>query len=539
MTKLLKNNRGTSSIVSRDLEAGRGGFWVSAKTLSVVAVLLGVFVIVGWYLNVPALAQVYLNWSLMQVDIVLGILLIVMGVMLALVVGSTLNAWRKGEELQKKLEDEIGRRKKIERELDRAQEISKTGSWTLELSGQSMQWSNEVCRILDSSLNNNDMTFQRFLKSVHPDDRDFVGQEIQKTINQGTALSLTHRVVHRDGSIRIVKQRSEIYLDRQGNPTKILGTLQDITGQKEAESLGASLGRIVDKSFNEIYVFDAETFKFSKANLSARLNLRYNMEELHEMTPLDLLPEFTLEQFEELTDSLKKGANSITAFETIQRRNNGSLYPVDVRLQFSISETRPQFIAIVQDITDRKKVENLSHKSQQYMDKQVHERTLDLTKLNKELLKEIAEQKKTNEVLDTSENRLVEIMNNLVDAIITIDKEGSIHSFNRAAESLFGLKIEEALGQNINILMAGSDDTQHDEYLKDLLQSKKSADLGLRRVITARKKDGTTFSAELAVSETVIGDQRMFTGLIRNLNGKEDTDYELMPKAPDKLLKIY
>ena len=539
MTKLLKNNRGTSSIVSRDLEAGRGGFWVSAKTLSVVAVLLGVFVIVGWYLNVPALAQVYLNWSLMQVDIVLGILLIVMGVMLALVVGSTLNAWRKGEELQKKLEDEIGRRKKIERELDRAQEISKTGSWTLELSGQSMQWSNEVCRILDSSLNNNDMTFQRFLKSVHPDDRDFVGQEIQKTINQGTALSLTHRVVHRDGSIRIVKQRSEIYLDRQGNPTKILGTLQDITGQKEAESLGASLGRIVDKSFNEIYVFDAETFKFSKANLSARLNLRYNMEELHEMTPLDLLPEFTLEQFEELTDSLKKGANSITAFETIQRRNNGSLYPVDVRLQFSISETRPQFIAIVQEITDRKKVENLSHKSQQYMDKQVHERTLDLTKLNKELLKEIAEQKKTNEVLDTSENRLVEIMNNLVDAIITIDKEGSIHSFNRAAESLFGLKIEEALGQNINILMAGSDDTQHDEYLKDLLQSKKSADLGLRRVITARKKDGTTFSAELAVSETVIGDQRMFTGLIRNLNGKEDTDYELMPKAPDKLLKIY
>ena len=173
------------------------------------------------------------------------------------------------------------------------------------------------------------------------------------------------------------------------------------------------------------------------------------------------------------------------------------------------------------------------------MDKQVHERTLGLTKLNKEFLKEIAEQKKTNEVLEISENRLVEIMNNVVDAIITINKEGTLQSFNRAAESLFGLKTEEALGQNINILMAGSDDTQDNEYLKDLLQSEKSADLGLRRVITARRKDGTTFTAELAVSETVIGGQQMFTGLIRNLSSKEETDYELMPKVPDKLLNHY
>ena len=209
--KLLKNNRDNSSVNSKNLEAGRGGFWVSAKTLSVVAVFLGVFVIFSWYLNIPALAQVYLNWTLMQFDILLGILLILMGVMLALVVGSTFNAWRQGEGLQKKLEDEIGRRKKIERELDRAQEISKTGSWTLELSSQTMQWSNEVCRILDISKNNTDMNFKRFLKSVHPNDRNSVGHEIQKTINQGTALSLTHRIVHRDGSIRIVKQRSEVY----------------------------------------------------------------------------------------------------------------------------------------------------------------------------------------------------------------------------------------------------------------------------------------------------------------------------------------
>ncbi len=76
--------------------------------------------------------------------------------------------------------------------------------------------------------------------------------------------------------------------------------------------------------------------------------------------------------------------------------------------------------------------------------------------------------------------------------------------------------------------MAGSGAEPQDEYLKDLLQSKKSADLGLRRVVTARKKDGSTFSAELAVNETVIGGQRMFTGILRNLTDKEEMALESM-----------
>ena len=132
------------------------------------------------------------------------------------------------------------------------------------------------------------------------------------------------------------------------------------------------------------------------------------------------------------------------------------------------------------------------------------------------------------EILEASEHRLIRVMDNVVDGIITIDEEGTIHSFNRAAEHLFGFKVEEALGQNIDILMTGSGSSQCGEYYKNLLQSKKSADLGLRRVISVRKKDGTVLSVELAVRETVIGNQRMFTGLIRNLTEKIETEQELM-----------
>lgn len=504
------------------------GFWLSAKVLGIFSVFLGLLVSASGYLNTSALMQAYPDWASLQFNIMVGLLMAVMGVFLILLSGRAFNIWLKNDSLRKSMEDETVRRKKAERDLARAQTLSKTGNWILELSGLEMQCSDEVYRMLGCTPKNTAINIQRFLKSVHPDDRGFVKNEIQKALSQGRAFNLTHRIIRQNGSIRMVKQRSEIYLDQEGKPTKILGTVQDITDQKEAENMAARLGRIVDKSFNEIYTFDAETLKFAKVNLAARLNLRYSMEELYGLTPEDLLPKFTREQVEELTDSLKRGIESVTVFEAVHKRKNGTLYPVDVRLQLTRSETRPQFVAIVQDITDRKRAESLYSSAHKDLDKQVHERTSDLTAMNKALQTEVDEQKKIIEVLKASEHRSIDVMNNMVDGIIAIDEEGTIHSFNRAAEHLFGFKVEEVLGQNISVLMTGPDGAQRDEYFKNLLQSKKSAALGLRRVVTIRKKDGTTFSAELAVNETVVGEQRMFTGLMRNLTEKKEVEHEWM-----------
>jgi len=533
--KSFEINRNKQSTDSNNLEAGRGRLWISARVLSIIAMLLGFFVLVSWYLNVPILTKASADWNPMQFDIVLGILLVLMGSLLALVVGLSFSAWRKNENLQKNLKAETDRRKKVERDLDRAQEISKTGSWVLELLDQKMRWSNEVCRILDYSPKNNEMNFQRFIEFVHKDDRNFVEDEIQKAISLVTSFNITHRIVRRDGSVRMVKQRSEIYLDRKGKPTQIQGTLQDVTIQKEAENLAARLGRIVDKSFNEIYIFDAETLKFTKVNLAARLNLRYNMEELCEMTPMDLLSEYTPEKFKKLIASLNRGNESSIAFETVLKKKNGNLYPVDIRLQLSRNEARPQFVAIVEDIADRRKLESLFNKTHQDVDKQIYERTENLIKLNEELKNEIDEKKMAIEILEASENRLIEIINNVVEGIITIDEEGIIHSFNRAAEHLFGYTINEVLGENIDILIVGEEGVRSGEHFKNLTQSEKSAAMmGLRYEIRARKKDGMVFSAELAVSETVIEGQRLYTGLIRHLAKNYGLETEL---REDRILR--
>ena len=132
---------------------------------------------------------------------------------------------------------------------------------------------------------------------------------------------------------------------------------RDITARKEAEQMNTRLGRIVDESSNEIYVFDAETLKFSQVNRGACINMGYSAEELSEMTPIDIKPEFDLAEFENLIAPLRSGEESSLRFETVHRRKNGTYYDVSVNLQLMQNENPPQFAAIVQDITERKQFE--------------------------------------------------------------------------------------------------------------------------------------------------------------------------------------
>ena len=117
---------------------------------------------------------------------------------------------------------------------------------------------------------------------------------------------------------------------------------------------------------NEIYVFDGETLRFIQVNRGARENLGYSMTELSRLTPVDLKPEFTEESFSELVRPLWDGEREQVVFETTHRRKDGTAYDVEVRLQLSRAETPPVFVAVIQDITERKRAakqlqETLNH----------------------------------------------------------------------------------------------------------------------------------------------------------------------------------
>jgi PAS domain S-box-containing protein len=134
---------------------------------------------------------------------------------------------------------------------------------------------------------------------------------------------------------------------------------------KKREKILNRFGRILDNSFNEIYTFNDETLNFIDVSFGACKNLNYSIQELTQLTPLDLKPEFTQEKFEELIKPLRDKQQSVMTFETVHKRKNGTLYPVSLRLQLMHDETPPVFVAIVEDITERKKQEDSLNKAKE------------------------------------------------------------------------------------------------------------------------------------------------------------------------------
>ncbi len=121
--------------------------------------------------------------------------------------------------------------------------------------------------------------------------------------------------------------------------------------QKHKEQL---LNEIMQHSLNEIYILDAESFLFTQVNYSALNNIGYSMNELKAMTPLDLVPSYTVEKFEELVEPLKTGKRQILVFEVSHQRKDGTEYPTEVHLKI-MKGKKSLFVAVVVDISERRK----------------------------------------------------------------------------------------------------------------------------------------------------------------------------------------
>lgn len=124
-----------------------------------------------------------------------------------------------------------------------------------------------------------------------------------------------------------------------------------------------------------------------------------------------------------------------------------------------------------------------------------------------------------------------------VDGVIVIDAEGLIDSFNPAAAKMFGYEPGEVLGENVSLLMAEPDSSQHDGYLRQFLRTGVAKVIGLGREVVGRRRDGTCFPMELAVSELRSGGRRLFTGITRDISKRRRAEEEART-AQQQLLEL-
>jgi two-component system sensor kinase FixL len=119
------------------------------------------------------------------------------------------------------------------------------------------------------------------------------------------------------------------------------------------------------------------------------------------------------------------------------------------------------------------------------------------------------------------------ILETIPDAMVIINEKGHILSFSKTAERLFGFAEADLLGENVSTLMPSPDRERHDGYLERYLRTGEKRIIGIGRLVTGRRRDGTTFPMELSVGETRIGDDRVFTGFIRDLTERQQYEKRL------------
>ncbi|MCX7366040.1 MAG: PAS domain S-box protein [Alphaproteobacteria bacterium] len=129
--------------------------------------------------------------------------------------------------------------------------------------------------------------------------------------------------------------------------------------------------------------------------------------------------------------------------------------------------------------------------------------------------------------LQAAEARLRSILQTVPDAMLIIDERGRIESLSTTAERLFGYAMGEVAGKNIKMLMPSPYRDQHDGYLERYLTTAERHIIGIGRIVTGQRKDGTTFPMHLTVGELRSADRHYFTGFIRDLTEQQITEGRL------------
>lgn len=178
-----------------------------------------------------------------------------------------------------------------------------------------------------------------------------------------------------------------------------------------ASSVNERFGKIIEDAAGEVFVFDAETLRFVLVNRGARDNLGYSMSELATLTPIDIKPAFSAEEFQQFVEPLRSGAKTVLRFQTVHRRKDGTEYDADIKLQLLRESGRPVFYAAIEDVTDREAAAR---------------------------------------ALGDVSRRLDSILNNTTMAVFLMDERQHCVYMNPAAERLTGYALEEVTGQPLH-----------------------------------------------------------------------------------------
>ena len=128
------------------------------------------------------------------------------------------------------------RLRESERQLRETQEIAQLGSWRWEMATNALHWSPMLCALYGVTPATAPRDFDAYLAIVHPDDRAVARALAERCLREGVPFRFDHRVVHPDGSVRVLHGRGELVRDADGRPVRMVGSSLDVTEVTEVEA---------------------------------------------------------------------------------------------------------------------------------------------------------------------------------------------------------------------------------------------------------------------------------------------------------------
>ncbi|HQT27644.1 MAG TPA: PAS domain S-box protein, partial [Burkholderiales bacterium] len=198
--------------------------------------------------------------------------------------------------------------------LEQAQRIAHLGSWDWDIRENRLSWSDEMYRIFGIDSDRFGASFEAFMQAVHPDDRKYVKEAVDAAL-LGQGYDIEYRVVKVDGEERIVHAQGEVAFDEDKKPSRMLGTVLDITERKKTENELRLFRTLLDNSNDAIEVLDSENFRFLDMNEKACRDLGYSKEEILGMPLQEIDPGFDRAAFGKIEASLEKTGAAV--FESV------------------------------------------------------------------------------------------------------------------------------------------------------------------------------------------------------------------------------
>jgi PAS domain S-box-containing protein len=300
------------------------------------------------------------------------------------------------------------------------------------------------------------------------------------------------RYIRKDGGIVWCRTTLTLIKDPAGAPQRFIGVIEDITARKRAEQALVEseerFARFMQHLPGLAWIKDAEG-RYVFVNDAAEKAFRTPRAQLYGKTDAEIFPPKFAEQFTQNDRRALAGAAGVQAIEVLEHEDGVLHHSLVNKFPIPAPDENSSLVGGI---------------------------AIDVT-----------EQKRAEEALAGNEARLRALVESAADAIITIDHRGLIEAINPAAERMFGYRPSEIIGRNVRSLMPEPYRGEHDGYIANYLQTGRARIIGIGREVEGLRKDGTTFPMELAVSEFRVGEQRYFTGIVRDITDRKLAELQL------------